>query len=217
MPTLREERLQRLKGRASRGKNKPKKKKISFGPLVRLWESLENLGYVEVREKGTQVSKDKTKMKIVHRVYDQRSWTPVQCLLRREEKRVSGKWTMFTGIEHILNEDSRSGIGYLWVFMVQGDLEVASNDLCRILDLISSDMVSLPIAGEDRPRRRSKRRNGKRINRRTPPPPSDQGVVMVGGQVLEYPLLAKPNRNKPQVSLFAPAGSRKGAHYLSQD
>lgn len=198
------ERVKRLKKRVTRTNAKEKE----VNSCTKLCAALEELGYVEVR--SHQISDDNTKMKIVHRVHDRKAWTPVQNLLLREESRVGGRWTIFNGIQFHLNPSSRKGIGYLWVLMVQGDLDQASNDMCRILDLVSSDLVSLPVEREERRPLRRFTQKGNGTQRKS------DGVVYAGGQVLEYPLMAKEGRNKPEVSLFAPVGSRKGAHYISQ-
>lgn len=207
MPNIKDERKARLKKRTSRKDTKKVEsapEEDVFGPAQELREALEALGFLQVTE--CTVNPERTKILLLHRVFDIRSWIPVIALLRKEQER-SG-WKLHICREYLSSNTSRYGVGYIWNFAVQSeDIEGAVRDLRRMLDLVSSNMVALP-AVDQSPR---KRPNSVAQEREV------IEVATVDGEFLEYPLLAKAGRNKPEVSLFATSGKRKGAHYISQD
>lgn len=207
MPTIKDERRARLKKRAAREGSKKVEaaaEEHAFGPAQELRESLEALGFLEITD--CTVNQEKTKILLLHRVFDVRSWIPVIALLRREQER--SDWRLHICREYLLSTTSRYGVGYIWNFAVQSEnIEGAVRDLRRMLDLVSSNMVALPAIEQPVKKRPSKVAQAQEVIK----------AATDNGEFLEYPLLAREGRNKPEVSLFAPSGKRKGAHYLSQD
>lgn len=209
MPNINEERKARLKKRAARKDTKAAKAEApveqeEFGPAQELKAALEALGFLQITD--CKVNEERTKILILHRVFDVRSWIPVIALLRKEQER--SDWRLHICREYLSSNTSRFGVGYIWNFAVQADdIEMAVKDLRRMLDLVSSNMIALP-AAEAPPRKAA---------RSVSPKEEVIEVAMADGEFLEYPLRARPDRNKPEVSLFAATGKRKGAHYISQD
>lgn len=164
--------------------------------------ALSELSFVEVLNSG--VTSDR--IRVLMRVHDDSSWLPVLKLILREERRQSGSekaWSLHVCRQFMLHPDDDKKLVFAWNFILRSrDSKAAVDDLRRVIDVAKSAITIEP----ETPQR------GRIIPTRKR---SKAGVMAaLRGDVREYPLMARQDRNMPEVDLFAPTGKRKGAHLI---
>lgn len=171
-----------------------------------LRSALSDLSFIEVLDSGIIADR----VRVLMRVHDDSSWFPVLKLILREEKRQNeseSPWSIHVCRQFMLRPDNDEVLGFAWNFVLRSsDLRGAVDDVRRVIDVAKSAITFEPepkqprLGGVVPASRRSKI--------------SKKAVERLRGELKEYPLMANPNRNMPDVDLFAPSGKRKGAHLI---
>jgi len=167
--------------------------------------ALASLPKTEVLDHG--INRDR--VRILMRVHEDSTWLPVLKLILREERRQSGtekSWSVHVCRQFMLRPDNDEKLGFAWNFILRSSfsLREAVTDICRVIDVAKNAVTFEDKAPPRRPGVVPQKRK-----------PLKEGVVRaLKGELREYPLMARPDRNMPEVDLFAPQGKRKGAHLI---
>lgn len=167
-----------------------------------LTEAIENTGVVSVLVRGS--TDQQVKLRV--RVSNENRWKHMITFLLREEVRVALselKWNLHVCQTYLLKEGR---LVYTWSFVLQSsDIDKAVMEVCRLFDLIRSNMSLFEERGEEEVIRPKKAQA------------SNQKSNKLVGEIREYPLVgASPDRNKPARHYldFRGRGRSKGAHYI---
>lgn len=166
-----------------------------------LSEVIERTGVVEVRS-ATQVPHQ---VKLRLRVTNESRWLHMITLILKEEERAN--WGSHICRQYIIHEGR---LVYTWNFIIQSDeLDRAVQDVCRIFDLICSNIDMFEDA-EDREVKRPKKRARRPAKSNGNAPKRKIGH----GDLDEIPLIGVEGRPIPEVAWnqFRSTGRRKGAH-----
>lgn len=129
-------------------------------------------------------------LKLRLRISNQSKWKHMLTFLLREEERVRGDWNLHICQHYLLYKDR---LVYTWEFILQSDdLDNATRDVCRMFDLIRSNL-SLFEDKEDRMMRPKGGSTSTGSARTT----VAQAAERIFGELEEYPLLAPQDRNRP--------------------
>lgn len=195
-----------------------------------LEKAFSELTFIEVLNSG--ISDDKAR--VLMRIHDDSSWFPILKLILREEKRQAsrpGSWSAHVCRQFMLRPDDDEVLGFAWNFIIRGpDIAGAVADIGRVIDIAKSAVTIEPIPEQKQgiipvrkvPKRieevRQKKKLAKEMTKHKMQPDRgpDSGRLL-GSELTEYPLMAKADRNMPEVDFFAPTGvqgKRKGAHLI---
>lgn len=144
-------------------------------------------------------------MKLRLRVTNESRWLHMVTLILREEKRAA--WNSHVCRQYVLHEDR---LVYTWNFVLQADdIERAVMDVCRVFDLICSN-IDMFSATEERELKRPAKKSR---------PAAKSGRPVGHGELNEFPLVGAEGRHVPEVSWnqFRSPGRRKGAHPIGGD
>lgn len=147
-----------------------------------------------------------TQVKLRLRVTNESRWLHMITLILKEEGRA--EWNVHLCRQYILHEGR---LVYTWNFVIQsGELERAVQDVCRVFDLICSNIDMFDDAEERELKRPSPRPNNK--SRRTSDGKPERKISH--GDLDEIPLVGAEGRPVPEVAWnqFRSSGKRKGAH-----
>lgn len=145
------------------------------------------------------------------RVTNESRWLHMITLVLKEEERA--EWNAHLCRQYILHEGR---LVYTWNFVVQsGELERAVQDVCRVFDLICSNIDMFDDAEEREVKRPAPKRskNAKRTSNGKP----ERRISH--GDLDEIPLVGAEGRAVPEVAWnqFRAPGKRKGAHPIGGD
>jgi hypothetical protein len=123
-------------------------------------------------------SMNEKQLRLRLRISSQSKWKHMLTFLLREEVRVHGAWNLHVCQHHLLYLDR---LVYTWNFVLQSDdLDSATRDVCRMFDLIRSNL-SLFEEKEDRVMR---------------PGTTAKPAQRISGELAEYPLMSTSDRNR---------------------
>jgi hypothetical protein len=191
--------------------SKNKRKKISPGtvepvfqeqgesPLERLLGSVAKTKFMEVLDH--QYSEDRVRLAL--RCYDPKAWSLLTTMLLKTE-RLQKEWSLhickqYTLVEVPPDTPDDDGLRFYWNLILRSDdLGSAVERVGSLIEMGATTIMSLP-RSEPKPRKR----NG-------------ESEKVMPGELMEYPLLAPPDRNRPEVGILdmTSKGKRKGAHYI---
>jgi len=170
-----------------------------------LKSALSDLSFIEVLDRG--ITHDR--VRVLMRVHDDSSWLPVLKLILREERRQGTIWSVHVCRQFMLRPDNDDVLAFAWNFILRSnDLRGAVSDVRRVIDVAKS---AITFESEPQKRRSTLIVKGKKPKIQTKAQPNRSTV----GDIMEYPLMADPNRNMPGAALFSSEkGSQKGAHLI---
>jgi hypothetical protein len=168
-------------------------------------ETIERTGVVQVLTSSTT----STQVKLRLRITNEARWLHMVTLILREESRA--QWNAHICRQYVLH-DGR--LVYTWNFVLQGDdIRQTANDVCRVFDLICSN-IDMFEGTEEKEVKRPVRRPVK-------PPESDSKPRrhVNHGDLEEIALVGTEGRPVPEVAWnqFRAPGKRKGAHLIGGD
>ena len=147
---------------------------VGTGNNEMLVAAISSVGVVTV----LRSSMNEKQLKLRLRISSQSKWKHMLTFLLREEVRVRGAWNLHVCQHHLLYLDR---LVYTWNFVLQSDdLDSATRDVCRMFDLIRSNL-SLFEEKEDRVVR---------------PGTTVKPAQKISGELAEYPLMSTFDRNK---------------------
>ena len=164
-------------------------------------DALERTGVVEVLSSSADLARVKLRL----RVNNESRWNHMITLILREERR--SDWNVHICRQNILHENR---LVYTWNFILQGDdLSSSVRDVCRVFDLICSNLDIFDDA-EDREVKVPVKRKAKRKKAQGSRPER----VVGPGDLNEIQLVGAEGRAIPEVAWnqFRSQGRRKGAH-----
>jgi len=133
---------------------------------------------------GSWLSEKQVKLRL--RISKPNKWKHMLTFLLREEKRVEGDWKLHACQHYLLYKDR---LVYTWEFILQSeDLDNAVKDVCRMFDLIRSNLSLF----EDQENRVMRPANNSRARA-----VANTVANRIYGELEEYPLLAPQDRNRP--------------------
>lgn len=150
-----------------------------------LVESVDGVNVATVLNNG--MTEKQVKLRL--RISNQNKWKHMLTFLLREERRVEGDWSLHVCQHYLLYKDR---LVYTWEFILQSeDIDNAVRDVCRMFDLIRSNL-SLFEDHEERVMRPAS--NGGPAKAAV-----GRAAQRIFGELEEYPLLAPQDRNKPSA------------------
>jgi hypothetical protein len=170
-------------------------------PLVRLMDSMAGTKFMEVLD--YQYSEDKIRLAL--RCHDPRAWSLLTVMLLKTE-RLQKEWSLhickqYTLVDVPPDTPDDDGLRFYWNLILRSDsLGAAVERVGSLIEMGATTILSLP-RSELKPKPGSKK-NGER--------------KVMPGELMEYPLLAPPDRNRPEVGILdmTSKGKRKGAHFI---
>jgi hypothetical protein len=171
---------------------------------VMMADAVERTGVIQVLSSAMYPAQVKLRL----RVNNEARWLHMLTLILKEEARA--EWGAHFCRQYILNEGR---LVYTWNFIVQATkLERAVQDVCRVFDLICSNIDMFDDA-EERDVKRPPSRRGP--NNKAKGQPGNKPQREIGhGDLNEISLVGTEGRAVPEVSWnqFQASGRRKGAH-----
>lgn len=150
-----------------------------------LVEAIRGVGVATILRNGMTDKQIKLRLRISH----QNRWKHMLTFLLREEARVRGDWSLHVCQHYLLYKDR---LVYTWNFILQSeDLDNATRDVCRMFDLIRSNL-SLFEEKEEVMRPKTAAKNAARAT-------VGSAAQRIFGELEEYPLLAPQDRNRPNA------------------
>jgi hypothetical protein len=191
-------------------------------------EAVENTGVASVLVQGSTEPDDCTcpscghviepspqtnkQVKLRVRVSNENRWKHMITFLLREELRIANsefKWNLHVCQTYLLKNNR---LVYTWGFVVQSsDIDKATVEICRLFDLIQSNMSLFEESGEEKVMRPKGEPTGEKASKKK------SGKLV--GELNEYQLVgASPDRNRPTRHYmdFRGSGKSKGAHYIGE-
>lgn len=167
--------------------------------------ALSELPNIEVLDQG--VSQDR--VRILMRIHDDSTWLPVLKLILREERRQSGtdkSWSVHVCRQFMLRPDNDEKLGFAWNFILRSPfgLRNAVTDIRRVIDVAKN-----AITFEDKPQQPRRGVIPTRKGKLSP-----KAIQRLRGDLSEYPLMAREDRNMPEGNLFEPGKKQRGAHFI---
>lgn len=167
-------------------------------PLERLMRAVTKTKFMEVLD--FQYAEDRVRLAL--RCHDPKAWSLLTTMLLKTEKLQAG-WSLhickqYTLVDVPPETPNDDGLRFYWNMIVKSaHLYDAAERVAGIIEIGSVTISSLPKADP-----KPKKRNGER--------------KVEPGELMEYPLLAPPDRNKPDVGILdmTSKGKRKGAHFI---
>lgn len=127
-------------------------------------------------------------IKLRLRISNQSKWKHMLTFLLREEIRVRGDWNLHVCQHYLLYKDR---LVYTWNFILQSeDLDNATRDVCRMFDLIRSNLSLFE--DQEEVMRPTKANNSGPVTRA-----AREASRRIFGELEEYPLIAPQDRNRP--------------------
>ncbi len=168
--------------------------------------ALSSFSFIEVLDQSMTTGR----ARILMRVHDDSSWLPVLKLILREERRqTEDRWSIHVCRQFMLRPDNDDVLAFAWNFILRSsNLKGAIADICRVIDVAKN---AITFESGSQHRRSAPTIRGKKPRMQTKAQPNRNMV----GDIMEYPLMANPNRNLPEVPLFSKErGKQKGAHLI---
>lgn len=149
-----------------------------------LVEAIRGVGVATILRNGMTDRQIKLRLRISH----QNRWKHMLTFLLREEARVRGDWSLHVCQHYLLYKDR---LVYTWNFILQSDdLDNATRDVCRMFDLIRSNLSLFEEKEEVmRPKKGGVRSAANAV--------VSSAAKRIFGELEEYPLLAPQDRNRP--------------------
>ena len=166
-------------------------------PHVRLMEAMAGTKFMEVLD--CQHAEDRVRLAL--RCHDPKAWSLLTTILLKTE-RLQKAWSLHICKQYTLVEPSNEeddGLRFYWNLILKSEkLAESVERVAGAIQIGAATISSLPKAQP-----KVKKQNG-------------EPQRVVSGEIMEYPLLAPPDRNKPEVSVLdmGSKGKRKGAHFL---
>jgi len=173
-----------------------------------LGEAVERTGVVQVL--SSACLSEQVRMRI--RVTNESRWIHMITLILKEEERA--EWNAHLCRQYILHEGR---LVYTWNFVIQsGEIERAIQDVCRVFDLICSNIDMFDDAAEREMKRPSPKIKDSSKSQEDNGRPHRR---ISHGDLDEIPLVGAEGRAIPEVAWnqFRSSGKRKGAHPIGGD
>lgn len=171
-----------------------------------LSDAVERTGVVQVLSGAVTLSQVRLRL----RVTNESRWLHMITLVLKEEERA--EWSVHLCRQYILHEGR---LVYTWNFVTQAaELDRAVQDVCRVFDLICSNIDMFDDAEE----REMKRPAPRKVEKKQPDNGRPQRKIS-HGDLDEIPLVGAEGRAVPEVAWnqFRSPGKRKGAHPIGGD
>jgi hypothetical protein len=171
-----------------------------------LKSAIADFSFIEVL--NGDITRDR--VRVLMRVHDDSSWLPVLKLILREERRQDNViWSIHVCRQFMLRPDNDDVLAFAWNFILRSrNLKGAVADIRRVIGVAKS---AITFENGSQNRRSTPMVKGRKPKVQTKPQPDQKST----GDIMEYPLMADPNRNLPEVSMFSKSpGRQKGAHLI---